>query len=100
MGGRGGRRSRLRAQYYGARLRTPTLWRSPMRAFAPALMLLAACAPTPSPDTASATPPADGKPAATATSEVRPGIDVFLANVPERFRGKRVAFLTNNSGIG
>ncbi|HUQ84427.1 MAG TPA: DUF1343 domain-containing protein [Gemmatimonadaceae bacterium] len=70
-----------------------------MRALAPALLLLAACTQTPSRDTEAATPAAGGTPSASATSNVLPGIDVFLANVPERFRGKRIAFLTNNSGI-
>jgi uncharacterized protein YbbC (DUF1343 family) len=70
-----------------------------MRALAPALMLLAACARTPEPDAASASAAAAGTPASSATSEVRPGIDVFLADLPEKFKGKRIAFLTNNSGI-
>jgi uncharacterized protein YbbC (DUF1343 family) len=70
-----------------------------MRALAPALLLLAACTQTPSPDTASATSAAGGSPSASATSNVLPGIDVLLADVPQKFRGKRVAFLTNNSGI-
>lgn len=69
-----------------------------MRAFVPALLLLAACSPTPNQEAAQSTP-AGATASATATSEVRPGIDVFLANVPEKFRGKRVGFLTNNSGI-
>jgi len=30
---------------------------------------------------------------------VRPGLEVFLADVPQRLRGKRVAFLTNSSAI-
>ena len=70
-----------------------------MRAVAPALMLLAACAQTPRPDDASTTPAAGGTPSTSATSDVRPGIDVLLADVPEKFRGKRVAFLTNSSGV-
>jgi uncharacterized protein YbbC (DUF1343 family) len=32
-------------------------------------------------------------------SAVRPGIEVFLANIPARLRGKRVGLITNNSGI-
>src|SRR5215210_4231612 len=58
-----------------------------MRAAAVALSLLAACArPSPAPSTSAAT-------------EVRPGIEVLLAPVPERLRGKRVALLTNASAV-
>jgi uncharacterized protein YbbC (DUF1343 family) len=32
-------------------------------------------------------------------SRVRPGIETFLSNVPERLRGKRVGLITNNTGI-
>lgn len=31
---------------------------------------------------------------------VRPGIDVFVSDVPRRLRGKRVGLITNNTGIG
>jgi len=58
-----------------------------MRVLAPALLLLAACAQTPAPDPS----PSAGA--------VRPGIEVFLADIPQRLRGKRVALLSNNSGI-
>ena len=60
---------------------------------ATAALLLAACAPAPSPSTDTA---------AVTTSPVapaKPGVEVFLANVPQQFRGKRVAFLTNNTAI-
>ncbi|MEO5814991.1 MAG: DUF1343 domain-containing protein [Gemmatimonadaceae bacterium] len=57
-----------------------------MKAIAPALLLLASCMQSPS-----STP----APAAT----VLPGIDVFVADVPQALRGKRVAFITNNTGI-
>ena len=30
---------------------------------------------------------------------VRPGIEVFLSDVPERIRGKRIGLITNNAGI-
>jgi uncharacterized protein YbbC (DUF1343 family) len=30
---------------------------------------------------------------------VRPGIEVFLANVPQALRGKRVALITNHSAV-
>ena len=60
---------------------------------AAALFFLVACAPAPSPssDTASA--------ATSSAAGAKPGIEVFLASVPEQFRGKRVAFLTNNTAI-
>ena len=60
---------------------------------AAALFLLVACAPAPSPssDTAAA--------ATSSAAGAKPGIEVFLASVPERFRGKRAAFLTNNTAI-
>jgi uncharacterized protein YbbC (DUF1343 family) len=57
-----------------------------MRALAPALLLIAACSRAP-------------KPAPAPTAVVRPGVEVFLADVPQRLRGKRVAFLTNSSAI-
>ena len=59
-----------------------------------ALVLFAlACAQTQNPA------PATGAAAAPATGVVRPGLEVFLADVPQRLRGKRVAFLTNSSAI-
>jgi uncharacterized protein YbbC (DUF1343 family) len=58
-----------------------------MRAIAVSLLLLTACARTPAPA------------AHSAESVVRPGIETFLADVPERLRGKRVALITNHSGI-
>jgi uncharacterized protein YbbC (DUF1343 family) len=54
----------------------------------PALLLLAACAPVQTP-----------APAATSSAVVLPGIDVFIADVPAALRGKRVALITNQSGI-
>ena len=57
------------------------------------VMLLPACAQTQNP------PAAAGAAAARATGVVRPGLEVFLADVPQRLRGKRVAFLTNSSAI-
>jgi uncharacterized protein YbbC (DUF1343 family) len=64
-----------------------------MKAFLPALLLLAACTPaqTPAPATTNAS--------STASSVVLPGIDVFMADVPAEIRGKRVALITNQSGI-
>ena len=57
------------------------------------VMLLPACAQSQNP------PPAASGAAARATGVVRPGLEVFLADVPQRLRGKRVAFLTNSSAI-
>jgi len=57
------------------------------------VMLLPACAQSQNP------PPAASAAAARATGVVRPGLEVFLADVPQRLRGKRVAFLTNSSAI-
>ncbi len=56
--------------------------------FAPVILcLLAACTPR-------------GLPKTPETSEVvRPGIEVFLANVPPALRGKRLALLTNHSAV-
>lgn len=41
--------------------------------------------------------PGAGQPAAPASSVVRPGIEVFLSDVPARLRGKRVGLITNQS---
>ena len=38
-------------------------------------------------------------PASVQSGAVRPGIEVFLADIPQRLRGKRVALLMNNSAI-
>ena len=57
------------------------------------VLFLPACAQTqnPLPATSAAT--------ARTTGVVRPGLEVFLADVPQQLRGKRVAFLTNSSAI-
>jgi uncharacterized protein YbbC (DUF1343 family) len=73
-----------------------------MNAFAPALLLLAALAQAPAP--ASAPAPTTALPAAPATppdsaAVVRPGLEVFLADLPAVVRGKRVGFITNSSAI-
>ncbi len=60
-----------------------------MRAVVPVLLLLAACASTQSPVPASS---AGGAP-------VLPGLEVFLADVPQALRGKRVGLVTNHSAI-
>lgn len=59
-----------------------------MKAFAPVLLLIAACA------TASAQAPAPS-----ADAPVLPGIETFLADVPQALRGKRVGLITNHTGI-
>jgi uncharacterized protein YbbC (DUF1343 family) len=72
-----------------------------MRVFVACLLVLAACGRTPDPDaaaTADTSAPA-GAPSPAATAVVKPGLETFLANVPERLRGKRLAFLTNSSAI-
>ncbi len=60
-----------------------------MKPFLPALLLLASFAQEPAP----------ARPAAPGSAVVRPGIEVFLAEVPPRLRGKRVGLITNHSAI-
>jgi uncharacterized protein YbbC (DUF1343 family) len=72
-----------------------------LKAFVPALFLVAACAQTPDGDQAAS---ADSATVSAATSPdaataVRPGIEVFLADVPPALRGKRVGLLTNHSAV-
>src|SRR5215207_2846525 len=72
-----------------------------LKVIAPALLLLAACRPTPAqaPAPASDAPvPAGVTPRASAPT-VRPGIETFLADVPRALRGKRVGLITNHTGI-
>lgn len=54
------------------------------------LIAFAACSRTPSPGTA---------PAIDSRSAVRPGIEVFLSDVPARLQGKRVGLITNASAV-
>jgi len=71
-----------------------------MRTPTSALLLFVACATPPSPVPASGG--GAGSPNATARAAVmtvRPGIETFLSDVPERLRGKRVGLITNQSGI-
>ncbi len=72
-----------------------------MRALVPALFALASCTQSHGPVL-----PASAGPAVEASSApagnraaVRPGIEVFLADVPSRVRGKRVGLITNQSGV-
>ena len=72
-----------------------------MRALVPALLALASCTQSHGPVL-----PASARPAVATSSvpadhraAVRPGIEVFLADVPSRVRGKRVGLITNQSGV-
>lgn len=66
--------------------------RQTMNVLVPALVLVTAYAQTP----AQVPAPAGGPGSAAA---VRPGIEVFLADLPQKVRGKRVGLLTNHSGV-
>lgn len=61
-----------------------------------ALVVLAACSPAPAVVTPAPAPAATTT-ATPMTGTVRPGIEVFLANIPEALRGKRVGLITNHS---
>jgi len=43
--------------------------------------------------------PASSRRVSAQTTAVRPGVEVFLSNVPGRFKGKRVGLITNSSAI-
>lgn len=68
-----------------------------MKVLVPALLLLASCAQPParSADTAAVSATTSAAPAAT----VRPGLEVFVSEVPPALRGKRVGLITNNTAI-
>ncbi|MDF1504134.1 DUF1343 domain-containing protein [Roseisolibacter sp. H3M3-2] len=68
---------------------------------AAALPLLVACARPEAQPPASAADSgqAAAQGAVPADAGVRPGLETFLADIPERFRGKRVALLTNAGAI-
>jgi uncharacterized protein YbbC (DUF1343 family) len=72
-----------------------------MKASIAALFLLASCMRAPAP--AQGSPRQAALSTATPSSDrvavVRPGIEVFLADVPRRLRGKRVGLITNHTGI-
>jgi uncharacterized protein YbbC (DUF1343 family) len=70
-----------------------------MRAFVACLLVLAACAPKSDADVAATDTSATAATTTPSTAKVKTGLETFLANVPERLRGKRVAFLTNSSAI-
>ncbi|MCH9767501.1 MAG: DUF1343 domain-containing protein [Actinomycetia bacterium] len=65
--------------------------------------LLASCAQTPVPASSSGAPPAQKTDTIAvrlgAEEVVRPGIEVFLADLPPALRGKRVGLITNHTGI-
>jgi uncharacterized protein YbbC (DUF1343 family) len=65
-----------------------------VRTLTPALVVLAACASAPSPS--SLQPPSMS---VSSSAPVRPGIEVFLSDVPAALRGKRVGLITNHSAI-
>lgn len=81
--------------------RSLTTTRETMKALVPVLLLLASCTRIPSPVV---TPSPHPAPEAAMKSPddaatVRPGIEVFLADVPPTLRGKRVGLITNNTGV-
>lgn len=68
------------------------------RIFVPAFILLASCVRGPAIVPAGTNDGAIDASITTAAA-VRPGIEVFLADVPSALRGKRVGLITNNSAI-
>ena len=72
-----------------------------MRTVAAVLLLLAGCAPrpTPAPGTSSDSPEAARGAVGAGPASVRPGIETFLADVPPALRGLRVGLITNHTGI-
>ncbi|HEU4720824.1 MAG TPA: DUF1343 domain-containing protein [Gemmatimonadaceae bacterium] len=63
------------------------------------LLAACACAPAPGASQAAGTAPGTAAIGQRADSVVRPGIETFLADVPQRLRGKRVALLTNQTAV-
>ncbi len=72
-----------------------------MTSIAASLLLLTACAVTPSsvPVAPAGAPSVARLPNTIATPMVRPGIETFLDDVPQALRGKRVGLITNHTGI-
>ena len=75
-----------------------------MRAALVASFALAACTQTPPAESGTAAQaPRDtvaiARPASDTSTVVRPGIEVFVANVPAAIRGKRVGLITNHSAV-
>jgi uncharacterized protein YbbC (DUF1343 family) len=78
---------------------TREMMRALVPALVPALWLLASCTPNPSPVPASSAEPATAAGTSSRTAVVRPGIEVFLSDIPQALRGKRIGLITNNTGI-
>src|SRR5690606_20971633 len=72
----------------------PPVHRHPMRILALVALLLVSCTRPPSSDSVAA-----GTAAGDSASLVRPGIDVFIDDVPSAIRGKRIGLITNHSAI-
>ncbi|HXI11152.1 MAG TPA: DUF1343 domain-containing protein [Thermoanaerobaculia bacterium] len=70
-----------------------------MRAFASAVIFLAACVPASPPVSAPSSSTDQLSTVTTTASAVRPGIETFLADVPQALRGKRVGLITNHSAV-
>jgi uncharacterized protein YbbC (DUF1343 family) len=71
-----------------------------MTPLVPELLLLVSCLQAPVPvSPPSGTAPGTGVKSPDASASVRPGIEVFLADVPAAIRGKRIGLITNHSGI-
>ena len=70
-----------------------------MRVLGPVLLVFAACAPNPAPISSSDAARVESAHSRAAESRVLPGIEVFLSDVPQRLRGKRVGLITNHTGI-
>lgn len=90
----------LRHGRYSARMRlAPSRYPRLLVSVFAAAAMLCSCAQAPTPAAPSASSPG---PTPTATSNdvtVRPGIEVFLADLPAAVRGKRVGLITNQSGV-
>ena len=83
-------------------VRHPDVWARPSwKAFAAALLLLAACALTLAlvPASSADEGQSAGLRSRSSALTVRVGIETFLADVPRALRGKRVGLITNHTGI-
>jgi uncharacterized protein YbbC (DUF1343 family) len=63
------------------------------------LFLLASCTATAPRSAPAPNPPPAAPMSASRDAAVRPGIEVFLSDVPAALRGKRIGLITNQSGI-
>jgi uncharacterized protein YbbC (DUF1343 family) len=71
-----------------------------MKSFVPALLLLVSSMQAPVPvSPAAGTAPGTGVKSPDTSAMVRPGIEVFLADLPPAIRGKRIGLITNHTGI-